>query len=216
MPRAGLSRQRVISEAAALADDVGFDKLTLAAVAERAGVRLPSLYKHIESLDALRQGVAALATRELAEAVTSAAVGRAGADALHAVADAYRGFGQSHPGRYAATIRAADPDDAEHHKATEAVLRVVFAVLAGYDITGDDAVDATRALRAALHGFLTLEAAGGFGMPRDVDRSYEQLVAAFDVAFRHWRAAQPVPPTPTVPRMPPVPRRGVSKDPSLR
>jgi AcrR family transcriptional regulator len=182
---------KVVAEAAAVADEAGFDRLTLAAVAERVGVRLPSLYKHVDSLDALRQGVAAQATGELATALTDAAVGRAGPDALHAVAAAYRDFGRDHPGRYAATVRAPDPSDEVHTAAADAVLRVVFAILAGYGITGDDAVDATRALRAALHGFVTLEAAGGFGMPRDVDRSFDRFLTAFDAALTGWGGDEP-------------------------
>lgn len=201
MPRAGLSTDKVVAEAAAAADELGYDKLTLAVIAERLGVRLPSLYKHVASLDALRQGVAALATRELAEAMTAAAVGRAGSQALRAVADAYRDYGRAHPGRYAATVRAPGPTDTAHNAAAEAVLRVVFAVLAGYQITGDDAVDAARALRAALHGFLTLEAAGGFGMPRDIDRSYDRLITAFDTALSNW-SPQPAAPGTPPPRQP--------------
>jgi AcrR family transcriptional regulator len=181
-----LNREKVIAEAADVADEVGFDRLTLAAVAERTGVRLPSLYKHVESLDALRHGVAAQATRELATVMTEAAVGRAGADALHAVAAAYRDYGRAHPGRYVATLRAPDPADEARVAAADAILRVIFAILAGYGISGDDAVDATRSLRAALHGFVTLEAAGGFGMPRDVDRSFDRFLASFDAALTRW------------------------------
>lgn len=183
MPRAGLTRDKVITAAAAIVDEAGWDKLTLAAVAERTGVRLPSLYKHVDSLDALRQGVSALATRELADALTAAAVGRSGAQALFAIADAYRDYARAHPGRYAATIRAPQPDDADHIAAADAALKVIFAVLAGYGITGDDTIDVTRALRAALHGFVTLELAGGFGMPNDLDHSYRRLLTAFDRAL---------------------------------
>jgi AcrR family transcriptional regulator len=186
LPRAGLSTDKVVAEAAAVADELGYETFTLAVIAERLGVRLPSLYKHVASLDALRKEVAALATRELADALTAAAVGRAGREALRAVADAYREYGRAHPGRYAATVRAPGPADAAHQAAADAVLRVVYAVMAGYQITGEDAIDATRALRAGLHGFLTLEAAGGFGMPRDIDRSYERFVASFDTALSSW------------------------------
>lgn len=186
VPRAGLSGEKVVQQAAELADEIGYEKLTLAAVAERTGVRLPSLYKHVASLDALRQGVAAVATRELADVMTSAVMGRAGGDALHAVANAYRDYSRAHPGRYAATIRAPSPDSVEHAEAADAVLRVVLAILGGYGITGDDAIDATRALRAALHGFVSLEAGGGFGMPREIDRSYERFIATFDVALTNW------------------------------
>ncbi len=66
------------------------------------------------------------------------------------------------------------------------LLRTVFSVLARYGLSGDDAIDATRALRAALHGFVTLEAVGGFGLPRDVDRSFARLVQILDTAFRDW------------------------------
>ncbi|MEU8191100.1 TetR family transcriptional regulator [Micromonospora carbonacea] len=82
MPRAGLNRQVVVREAARLADEVGLDRLTLAALANRLGVALPSLYKHVRGADELNQKLAALATAELADALTAAAAGRAGGDAL--------------------------------------------------------------------------------------------------------------------------------------
>lgn len=189
MPRAGLSRDRVVDLATAVVDDVGFDRLSLAAVAERAGVRLPSLYKHIESLDGLRRDVAVRAVRELADTVTPVVAGRSGGPALRALASAYRDFGRRHPGRYAATVRAPAPDDPGHSAAADAVLHVVLAVLDGYGLDGDDAVDAARALRAALHGFVTLEAAGGFGLPRDVDRSFDRMVDGLDGALAGWSTA---------------------------
>jgi hypothetical protein len=127
-----------------------------------------------------------LAVTELGAAMSAVAIGRAGSDALRAVADAYRDYGQAHPGRYAATVRAPGADDAEHTAAAEIVLRVVLAVLAGYGLAGTDAIDATRALRATLHGFVTLETGGGFGMPVDVDRSYTRLVDGFDATLHRW------------------------------
>src|SRR6266545_6661760 len=84
MPRAGLTPQRVVEEAGAVADATGLDRLTLAAVADRFGVAIPSLYKHVNGLDGLRRDLAVLAVRELTAALSRAAVGRAGRDALHA------------------------------------------------------------------------------------------------------------------------------------
>ncbi|MFG1653763.1 TetR/AcrR family transcriptional regulator [Micromonospora sp. NPDC049275] len=188
MPRAGLNQQTVVREAARLADEVGYQQLTLAALASRLGVALPSLYKHIRGADALSQKLAALASAELATELTTAAAGRSGGDALRAMADAYRAYAHRHPGRYPATQQVPDPSDPEHVEAGERAVGAIFAVLRGYGLTGDDAVDATRALRSALHGFVALEAAGGFGLPREVDRSYHQLVAGLDVALRSWPA----------------------------
>jgi AcrR family transcriptional regulator len=176
----------VVAAAAELTDEVGWEQLTLAQLAARLGVRLPSLYKHIESLDGLRRDVAVLAVNELAVALGTAAIGRAGRHALQALAAAYRDYGRRHPGRYAATVRAPAADDAEHTAAADAVLHVVLAVLDGYQLTGDDAIDATRALRAAMHGFVSLEASGGFGLPADVDRSYSRLVDGLDASLYRW------------------------------
>lgn len=186
MPRAGLSHDVVVRAAADVADETSWEQLSLAAVAARFGVKLPSLYKHISGLDGLRRDVAVLATRELGEALSAAAVGRAGDAALRALADAYRAFGHAHPGRYAGTVRAPAADDAEHLAAADSVLRVVLAVLAGYGLRGDDAIDATRALRAGLHGFVTLEAGGGFGLPQDVDRSFRRMVDGLDATMTAW------------------------------
>jgi AcrR family transcriptional regulator len=184
--RAGLTPALVVEEAARLADEVGLDRLTLAAVAQRLGVALPSLYKHIRGLDALVQQLACVSTAQLAGLLADAAAGRAGVDALRSLADAYRSYAREHPGRSAAAQRVPDPADPAHVAAGERVLGVIYAVLRSYGLEGDALVDATRGLRAALHGFATLELGGGFGLPRDIDRSYAQLVTALDHALRSW------------------------------
>ncbi len=188
MPRAGLTPAVVVAEAARLADEVGLDRLTLAALAYRLGVALPSLYKHVRGLDALHQKLSALAIAELAAELVTAAAGRSRGDALRATAEAWRAYARRHPGRYQAAQRVPDPDDPEHVAAGERAVGTVYAVLRGYGLSGDDLVDATRAARSALHGFVLLEQSNGFGLPVDVDRSYHQLVAALEVALRDWPA----------------------------
>ena len=89
MPRAGLTPERIISEAATVADEVGLDRLTLAAVAQRCGVSLPGLYKRVSGLNKVRRGIALLAVRELTGAGARAAAGVTGADALRAISAAY-------------------------------------------------------------------------------------------------------------------------------
>ena len=186
MPRAGLSPTSVVDAAAELADEVGADQLTLALLAQRLGVRLPSLYKHIDGIDALRRHLAVRALDELTTRVTGAAVGRSGADALIAVATAYRDFARSRPGLYPGVLRAPDPVDEAHVAAAARLLQVVLALLAGFGLAGDDAVDAARTVRATLHGFVALEAAGGFGMTQDVDRSFDRAVTGLGRALTAW------------------------------
>lgn len=159
-----------------MADELGWSQVTLAGLATRLGVRQPSLYKHIDSFDDLHRGVSVLAKRELGETVSRAAVGRSGREALVAVCLAYRAWVHAHPGRYVATVRAPAADDLEDQQASAGLVAVVVAVLAGFGLEGERAIDAARTVRSAVHGFVTLEAAGGFGLPRDPEASFAFLI----------------------------------------
>jgi AcrR family transcriptional regulator len=177
MPRAGLSAERVVDVAAELADRDGLEAVTLTGVADVAGVRPPSLYAHVGGLEDLRRRLGARAAAELAAALRDAAVGRSREEALRSLADAYRDYAHRYPGRYLAAQRAPRPGDAEGEAAAGAAVEVLAAVLAGWGLEGSDAIHAIRGMRASLHGFVALEAAGGFGMPEDVDESFDRLVA---------------------------------------
>jgi AcrR family transcriptional regulator len=189
VPRAGLDTEAVVAAAADLADAEGLHALTLAGLAERLGVRSPSLYAHVGGLTDLRARLAARGAHELTAALQAAAAGRARSDALHAVAEAYRAYAHAHPGAYAAMQRApgtggnADP---EITAAAAGLIDVLVAVLRGYDLHGDDAIHAVRMMRAALHGFVSLERGGGFAMPIDLEESYRRLVQMLDHGLR-WR-----------------------------
>ena len=180
MPRVGLDSEAVVSAAEELADANGLEAVTLAALARQLGVRPPSLYAHIAGLADLRRRLAARGARRLAAAMQTAAAGRARGDALAGVADAYRSYAREHPGSYAALQRAPDPNDAEASAAGAEAVDVVLAVLRGYGLESDEAIHATRIIRAALHGFVSLEAVGGFGLPLDVDETFARLTHLLD------------------------------------
>jgi AcrR family transcriptional regulator len=186
VPRAGLNTDRVVAAAMELADEVGLDKLTLAALAVRLGVRQPSLYKHVASLDALQRLISMRGKAEAADVLAQAAIGRARDDALVAMAWAWRAWALAHPGRYQASQRGAAPGDAEHEQVARRSIGVLAAVIDGYGLVDDDAIDAIRAYRSALHGFVALEADHGFAFPNDVERSFDRLVHALVLALSSW------------------------------
>jgi AcrR family transcriptional regulator len=186
VPRAGLNTDRVVAAGMELADEVGLDKLTVAALAVRLGVRQPSLYKHVASLDALQRLISMRGKVEAADVLAQAAIGRARDDALIAMAWAWRSWALDHPGRYQASQRGAAPGDAEHEQVARRSIGVLAAVIDGYGLAGDDAIDAIRAYRAALHGFVALEADNGFAFPNDVERSFDRLVRALVLALSSW------------------------------
>jgi AcrR family transcriptional regulator len=181
--RAGLTADRVVAEAGALADERGIGGLSLTPLAERLGVRVPSLYKHVGGLDDLHRRIALAGMRDLTEVLGEATVGRSGREALRACATAWRAYARKHPGRYGAIQRAPDQADAELATAGARLTNLVYAVLRGYGLVEDETVHATRAVRSALHGFVTLEAEAGFGLSPDVDVSYDRLVDLLDAGL---------------------------------
>jgi len=166
----------VLAAALDVVDEAGAAGLTLAAVAARTGVAVPSLYKHVDGLPALRRQATAAVLDDFTERLTAAVLGHSGPVALDRFLRAYRDYARTHPGRYQLTVPAADDADGEVARAGARAVGVALALLAGAGITGEDAIHATRCLRAAVHGFVMLEISGGFGLPESVDESFDRLV----------------------------------------
>lgn len=198
MPRVGLDPASVTAAAAALVDEVGFDRLGMGLLAERLGVRTPSLYKHVDGLADLTHRIAVLAMDELAGDIRDATQGRSGRDALVAGAQAMRRYVLAHPGRYAAG-NAARPSGLDD-PLVPAVNRVITswtAMLHGYRLEPGQGMHALRMLRSVLHGFATLEAIGSFRMDADVDDSFAWMIDFIDHGLGAARAPCACPATTT-------------------
>ena len=188
MPRAGLTRDDVVAAAAELSDKIGYSELTMGLVAQRLGVRTPSLYKHVDGLADLQHRVATLAMTQLGDQVRDALQGAAGLDALTALLTATRGYVTVHPGRYTATVGAefTGPDD-PLLAASSRVIESIAAVLRGYGIADGEMTDAIRTIRSTMHGFAILEASRGFQWDADPDESFEWMIGFIDRGLRGSR-----------------------------
>jgi len=192
MPRPGLTRASVTEAGATLVDEIGFDQLSMSLVADRLGVKTPSLYKHVAHQADLAHAIAVLAMTELADAIRDATQGRAGSDALVAGAHAMRAFVLDHPGRYAAAnaVQLAGPDD-PLLPASVRVMDSWAAMLHGYHLHPDQEIHALRMLRSMLHGFGTIELAGGFQVDASVDDSFTWIIDFIDHGLRSLSGGDP-------------------------
>lgn len=189
MPRAGLTPAAVVNLAGDLADTEGYEAVTLASLAAHLNVRAPSLYKHLTSLADLQRRLGLDGMRGLTDALRDAAVGRAGADALRAVANAYRRYARDHPGRYAASLRAPAVHDSDGAALAADLTALMADIVRGYHLDGEAVIHAVRTVRAALHGFTALEQANGFALPFDLDDSFDHLVNTLDYGLRQQEPA---------------------------
>ncbi|MEU3364339.1 TetR/AcrR family transcriptional regulator [Streptomyces sp. NRRL S-1314] len=188
-PRVGLTAERLTAVGAELADEVGFDQVTVSELARRFDVKVASLYSHVRNSHDLKTRIALLALEELADRAADALAGRAGKDALVALANVYRDFAREHPGRYAAAQYRLDPETAmagagvRHSRMTRALLR-------GYDLDEPDQTHAVRLLGSVFHGYVSIEMGGGFDHSApDTQETWSRVLDALDVLLRTWPSA---------------------------
>ncbi|WNI28541.1 WHG domain-containing protein [Streptomyces sp. ITFR-6] len=186
MPRAALSPDAVVALALEVVDEGGAAALTLSAVASRAGVATPSLYKHVRGLAELRVLVSTRIMNDMADAAGRAVLGRSADEAVRAFMETWRTYARRHPHRYAAMLQTPEPGSTE---AGERLLGIILAALRSYGLTDSAAIHMTRCLRAAVHGFAVLETGGAFGLPESLDESYDLLIR---IVIAGVRATPPV------------------------
>lgn len=160
--------REIIAVARQLLEQEGADALTMRRLAERLGIRAPSLYKHLPDKAALEAAVIAAGLEDLA-AVLEAALDAA-AEPLVALAAAYRAFALSHPHLY--RLMNDRPLSREHlpagleDRAAAPLLRTV------------DNQTSARAVWAFAHGMIMLELAKRFPPGADLDAAWQEGISA--------------------------------------
>ena len=187
-PKTRLTKETVLNAAVGLMNAEGAGALTLNRLAEQLGIRTPSLYNHVDGLPGLQRDLAVLNARMLADWLSEAAIGNGGEELFIETAQAFRSYVKENPGLYLSTLRSsgtqavADPNLVHEE---ERALKVGLAIIASLGLQGEAAVHGVRAFRSVVHGFATLEVAGGFGLPQDCDESFRRLVGALMAGLRN-------------------------------
>ncbi|HET6673592.1 MAG TPA: TetR/AcrR family transcriptional regulator [Agromyces sp.] len=167
------SREAIVAAGSDLLEIAGLEGLTMQAVAERVGVRAPSLYKRVRNRDELVGLIARATIDELGARLDAAAAGRPGdaRAALRRLARVARAFAHERPAGFR-LIFAPATDAAlarDSLAAASAPLLRVAASLAGEG----HALHAARTFTAWLNGFASMELAGAFRLGGDVDEAFE-------------------------------------------
>jgi AcrR family transcriptional regulator len=156
------SLDRIVTAGRDLLEAGGQQGLTMRSVAERVGVRAPSLYKHLDNRAALLTAVAKATVDELA-AKLDATDG-----SLEELARCYRRFAGAWPEGFRLVLHADHAPPAALARAAEPILR------SAKELVGEEqALDAARLLTAWVTGFVEMELNGAFRLGGDVDQTFE-------------------------------------------
>lgn len=156
--------------------------LSIASLAARLGVKRPSLYNHLSSMEGLRNSMRSIVYNEIAEAAENVTprTGRAG---LFAAVRALRDYVVRHPHRIPLLLENAEDAAGPLREASERLMRRVMDLLGGYGLSGASAVHAARLLRALWIGFALLETSGGYAMDVPVEESFTFALEAMHRSF---------------------------------
>lgn len=185
--RVRLDKDAVVQTAVELVNAKGMQALTLSRLAEELGIQTPSLYNHIDGLPGLQKDMAVLNAKLMADRLNEAAVGKSGSDLFMEVAQAFRNYVKEYAGLYMSTLRSSGTQDVQDEnlvREEERAVKIGTTVMASLGLKGQDAIHALRAFRSTVHGFATLEVAGGFGLPLECDESFRRLVTALSAGLQ--------------------------------
>jgi AcrR family transcriptional regulator len=166
----------VVEAARRILEREGPDGLTMRRVAERMGIRAPSLYKHVDGKEELEELLMADAFHELGQqlhdAVGSLGKGGSRKKALTELARVYRRWALAHPHLYRLVTGGPLPRE-RMPEGLEAWTAEPVVMAAGGD------PDRARAVWAFAHGMTILELDGRFPPDADLDAAWAAGIDGF-------------------------------------
>lgn len=180
------SLDEIVGAARDLLESDGVDGVTMRAVADRVGVRAPSLYKRVRSRDDLLRLLAESTIDDLAHRLERLGTPGADADPVTRLADLARGlraFAHERPAGYRLIFSPPSPAAQLPPEALGRATGPLFALIS--ELAGpDDALEAARTVTAWATGFIAMELAGSFRLGGDVDRAFEFGIERIASALR--------------------------------
>lgn len=175
-----ITRESIIQKAAQMVEQDGVEQLSLSKLAAALGVKAPSLYRYVNSKDALLQAVNLQTVQELFAAYQQALVTVRGDAAvqLTAVLHAHRTFAHTRPQCY--MLALANPNDAQRPD-EDVLVQIALPIQAIVaQITGEaHALAALRGALALVHGFVMLELNNQLRRGGDLTADFGQAVNAY-------------------------------------
>lgn len=173
MSRADIDKSVIINKAVELANEIGFEKVTLKLLASNLNIKPPSLYNHINGLEDLQKEVMLYGWKQLEERVIEAAIGVTGYDALEAMGRAFYKYSTENPGVFDAMLWYNKFQSDEMQDATKRIFSVIYKIFSTLNISQENCDHLIRTYRAFLEGYILLVNNNAFGHPLSIEDSFE-------------------------------------------
>lgn len=178
-PRAQLNTNKILDAATELCDEIGYEQLSLSALASKLGIKSPSLYNHVQGLPELKQQLAISGLEKLYDHLVVSSLGLSGKEALFAISFAYVAFVLKHPGLYKAISSPPNPYNPEFESLSNALVEMLIKMFVPFDLSSEEVIHAVRGLRSILHGFSAIQLDAGFRLNYSQQESLKFVVTRY-------------------------------------
>jgi hypothetical protein len=175
----------LIAQAAGeIADKIGLEKLSLKEVAEKLGIKSPSLIFHVKNLNGLKHLLGQYTMQILVSELLRTGFGKSGLDAIAAVGNAAIHFSVEHPGMYESVQwmivnYISNNNKKSDYAAFMQVTDLFYGVFKDTPLSDIEISHIIRGLRSLTHGFATIAGHTGFGHPSEAKESFEYCLSLF-------------------------------------
>lgn len=173
-----LGRRDVVLAALACVEEGGPDALNVNRVAQRLGIRTPSLYNHVEGADDLRQAVLVeILERSATDIIIDADENTDPENFIFVYARAVRRYANGSPNFYQfLTLSVIDWRDTRFSPHWAAGANRLGVAVAGLGTPEAIRTHAVRGILSAIHGFARQETRGAWGEATDLDESFDWVI----------------------------------------
>ena len=181
-----ITAERIVEVAHEMIERDGVEKLSLSKLADKLGVRAPSLYRYFRNKESLLQAVNLLTLQQLfADIDVALADNTDGAEErLFSVAQTLRRFAHAHPHTYSSAMTAQVSVTRSDENLLVQMILPIQAIVA--EVSGPEhSLSALRGLFALAHGFSMLELHNQLQRGGDLDAAFADSVAGY---LRGWRS----------------------------
>lgn len=173
MPRTGLSKEEIIEKAAMLANEKGLSYLTVTSLAEHLGIKKPSLYNHMKTIDDIHKGIMIYGWKRVSEGIVQEITSDDAKENLRLYGKKFYKFAMENPGVFEAMLWYNKYSGDALMDATEGLYKFFFAQTDSLGIDRTTANHLMRTYRSFLEGFIMLQIHNSFGNPISIKKSFD-------------------------------------------
>lgn len=179
MQKRNLTKEKIIEAAFSLADEISLNQVTFPKLAEKLGIKYPSLYNHFANMDNLKIEMTVYSLSKLNLKLMQRLIGKSGEAAIRELATVYKDFAFENKSAYGLYMSIPSTENKEVYNLARETSRIIRQVLEFYIKDEMRLIHKSRALRSLLHGFVSLYSFGYLQGEANLEESFQLMIDDF-------------------------------------